>query len=157
MPRVTDRAPGRSRRPRRVGVVPSTRGAAMATVSPMGTFTNSTHRHEATSVRMPPSRSPSEPPAPDIAAYTPMARERLGPFGVGVLDQGQGGGRRDGAPDTLGHPGRDQPQLVGGEPTQERGGGEDDDADGEHPAPAEEVPAAPPEQEQPSEGRARRR
>ena len=53
----------------------------MATVNPMGTFTNSTQRHEAMSVRMPPSRSPSEPPAPDMAAYTPMARERRGPSG----------------------------------------------------------------------------
>ena len=76
----------------------------------------------------------------------------LGPFGVGVLDQGQGGGRRDGTPDTLGDPGRDQPQLVGGEASQERGGGEDDHADGEHPAPAEEVAAAAAEQKQPSEG-----
>ena len=81
MPEVTDRAPGRSRRPRRVGVVPSMRGAAMATVRPMGTFTNSTHRHEATSVRIPPSSRPSEPPAPDMAAYTPMARDRFGPSG----------------------------------------------------------------------------
>ena len=55
-------------------------------------------------------------------------------------------------PDTLGHPGGDQPQLVGGEPAQQRGGRKDDDADSEHPAPAEEVAAAAPEEEEPAEG-----
>src|SRR6202035_1053865 len=58
-----------------------TRGAAAATTAPIGTLTKSTHRQEAISVRTPPSSNPSAPPAPDIAAYTPMARVRDGPSG----------------------------------------------------------------------------
>src|SRR4051794_24170188 len=76
---VTVTAPGTSRRPRRAVDLGSTRGATTATTTPMGTLMKNTHRQEATSVSTPPTSKPIALPAPDIAAYTPIARVRAGP------------------------------------------------------------------------------
>src|SRR5438132_3676296 len=76
---VTATAPGTSRRPPRAVDLGSARRATAATATPMGTLTKKTHRQEAMSVSAPPSSRPSAPPAPDIAAYTPIARVRGGP------------------------------------------------------------------------------
>src|SRR5579862_78009 len=46
---------------------------------PIGTLMKKTHRHEAMSVSSPPTSKPIALPAPDIAAYTPIARVRAGP------------------------------------------------------------------------------
>ena len=48
---------------------------------PIGTLTNSTHRHETYVTSKPPATSPAAPPATLIAAYTPIARLRGGPSG----------------------------------------------------------------------------
>ena len=74
-------APGRSNAPRRRSDSPSTRGAASATASPIGTFTKNTQRQSAYWTSRPPAIRPTAPPAMLIAAYTPMARLRGGPSG----------------------------------------------------------------------------
>src|SRR5262249_56983003 len=78
-------APGRSNRPRWRGDPGSSRGAASAAASPIGTLTNSTHRQEAYVVSRPPVISPTAPPATLIAAYTPIARFRGWPSGNVVV------------------------------------------------------------------------
>ena len=45
----------------------------------MGTFTNSTQRHDSHEVSMPPASRPRAPPAPATAPNTPKARLRSGP------------------------------------------------------------------------------
>jgi hypothetical protein len=45
----------------------------------MGTFTNSTHRHDSHEVSMPPAIRPIAAPEPATAANTPNARLRSGP------------------------------------------------------------------------------
>src|SRR5262249_56916933 len=84
-PRVPVTAPGRSNRPRCRGDSGSTRGRAGAAATPIGTLTNSTHRHEAYVVSRPPVISPTAPPATLIAAYTPIARLRGWPSGKVVV------------------------------------------------------------------------
>src|SRR5690242_11566899 len=76
---VTVTAPGTSRRPPRAADLGSTRGETAATATPIGTLMKKTQRHEAMSVSTPPSNKPIALPAPDIAAYTPIARVRAGP------------------------------------------------------------------------------
>src|SRR5215475_11073714 len=85
IPPVPVIAPGRSNRPRCRGDSGSTRAAASAAASPIGTLTNSTHRQEAYVVSKPPVISPTAPPATLIAAYTPIARLRGWPAGNVVV------------------------------------------------------------------------
>jgi hypothetical protein len=55
------------------------RGASEASTRPMGTFTNSTQRHDSQEVRMPPASRPMAPPATATAPKTPKARLRSVP------------------------------------------------------------------------------
>src|SRR5450755_1363292 len=51
----------------------------LAMKMPIGTFTKSTHRHEAHDVNMPPASKPRAAPEPETAANTPNARLRSSP------------------------------------------------------------------------------
>src|SRR5262249_59900075 len=73
-PAVPVTAPATSTGPSRRGDSASTRCAAAATASPIGTLTNSTHRQDTYVVSSPPSSRPTAPPPPAIAEYTPIPR-----------------------------------------------------------------------------------
>lgn len=80
-PPVTVAAPGRSKvrrvsRDRDSGMCLA---VAKTRATPIGTLTKKIHRHEATSVRTPPSRSPAAPPPADIPLQIANARARSFP------------------------------------------------------------------------------
>jgi hypothetical protein len=85
IPAVEASAPARSNRPgwRSDSVMYS--GASAASSTPMGTFTNSTQRHDSHEVRIPPASRPMAPPATATAENTPNARLRSRPSGKLVL------------------------------------------------------------------------
>ncbi len=64
-PRVEVSAPARSKRPRWRSVSTMTSRPSSQTTTPMGTFTNITHRQETSWVSSPPATSPVAPPAAD--------------------------------------------------------------------------------------------
>ena len=67
MPAVEVSAPVRSNRPVLRGVSGSTSRASASTAIPIGTFTNSTHRHDAHCDSMPPAIRPTALPPMDTA------------------------------------------------------------------------------------------
>src|ERR1700727_2517448 len=86
-----------------------------------------------------------------MAAYTPMARLRGGPSGKVVVTRARAVGAMI-APPTPCTARAAQPRLRGGEPAEQRGDREQDDAGDEDPPPAEDVPGPAAEQQQAAEG-----
>ena len=84
-----------------------------------------------------------------VDAHRPVARRSLREGGG---DQGQRGRGDDRGADALHRAGREQPGLRGGEPAEQRGQREQDDAGDEDPAPAEDVAGPAAEQQQAAEG-----
>ncbi len=125
--------------------------ATTAVTRPMGTLMNRTHRHESSAVSIPPRSTPTAPPAPPMALHSPRARASRRP-GEGGDDDGQGGGGQGSAADALDGPGRGQPSGALGEPPDEAGPDEQEQAEQEDPAPPERVGRPPAEQEEAGEG-----
>ena len=68
------------------------------TARPIGTLTNITQRHEATSVRIPPATRPMAPPAAETVVKRPMARTRWGPSENTVVSSASADGAASAAP-----------------------------------------------------------
>ena len=98
IPSVEVSAPARSKRPWRRGVSTRTLRPRTRTASPIGTFTNITHRHETSSVRMPPATSPTAPPAAETVVKRPIARMRAGPSENTVVSNASAEGAARAAP-----------------------------------------------------------
>jgi hypothetical protein len=64
----------------------------------MGTFTNMTQRHDASSVKRPPATSPMAPPAADTVVYSAMARTRSAPSANLVVNNDRAAGAARAAP-----------------------------------------------------------
>src|SRR6266496_4574534 len=76
------------------------RGTIANDAMAIGTLIRKTHRHEARSVMMPPSRMPAAKPRPDSAPQMLSARTRSAPGREEGGDQGQGRGRGERGTDT---------------------------------------------------------
>ena len=81
-----------------------------------------------------------------------MARLRGGPSGNVVVISDSAAGATMARADALQRPGAEQPRLGGGEPAEQRGRREQDDAGDEDPAPAQDVAGPAAEQQQAAEG-----
>ena len=94
-PRVDVMAPARSKRPRRRGVSAITTRPRAHTVSPMGTLTNITHRHDAHSVRSPTRHQAGGPAGGGDGGEQADGPHPLGTLGEHGSKQGQrrGGGK----------------------------------------------------------------
>jgi hypothetical protein len=79
VPAVDVSAPARSNRPGSRSDSATNLGASTAMNPPTGTFTNSTHRHDAHIVSIPPRTSPTTIPALAAIENTASARARRGP------------------------------------------------------------------------------
>ena len=88
---------------------------------PIGTLTKRIHCQPSRSVSTPPSSAPAAPPAPPIAPQTPSARLRSGPSAKVVVRIDERGRRDDGAAQALGGAGADEHPLALGEPADQRG------------------------------------
>src|SRR4051812_38287860 len=106
---------------------------------PRGTLMKNPARHEIHSTAAPPTRRPALAPMPAVAAYQATARERCSP-------SGKLAGRSDGAGGaTTAAPMPWMPRAVMSPPAgrcdadEERGGDEDCEAGGEHPAATQQV------------------
>ena len=109
-------------------------------------------QRQSASVSTPPRIRPTAAPAPDIAAYTAIARLRSLPAGKVVLIRASAAGRGQRGAGALEDAGHEQDLLVRGEAAEERGRAEEDDAEDEHPAAAEQVTEPAAEHEQTAEG-----
>src|SRR5580765_2177413 len=96
-PAVPVAAPARSSRASLPSYSTRTRGARAATSRPIGTLMKKVQRQSA-SVRTPPRMRPTAAPAPDIAAYTAIARLRSLPAGKVVLIRARAAGEASAAP-----------------------------------------------------------
>ena len=117
----------------------------------MGTLTNSTHRQDAKSVRIPPSSNPIAPPAPTLRRRPPSPECGSRTLRESVADERQRRGRGDSAPYALHGAGRDQPGRSRGEAAEQRGQRKHDQAEHEHASSTEHVAETASEEQQPSE------
>ena len=90
-------------------------------------------------------------PAPPSAPQIPSALLRSAPSSKVVMTIESAAGEMIAAPRPCSGARADQHALGGGETAEERGDGEDDDADQEDAAPAEEIGRAPAEEQEPAE------
>ncbi len=119
---------------------------------PIGTLMNSVQRHEPRSVTTPPSIRPRVPPPDETAREEGERPVAGGLVGCAGGEQGEHAGRGERRADALEGAGA-RPAWPGlGEPADQRGDGEDRQAELEDPEPAEDVAEPTAEEQQPAEG-----
>ena len=118
----------------------------------MGTLTKSTQRQSSHSVSMPPASRPIAPPPAETPANTPNARLRSGPSWKVVVISASEVGEAIAPPTPCRARAASSCHGLLGESAEQRGEGEQQDAEDEDPAAAEDVAGPAAEQQQAAEG-----